>query len=368
MAEKVENSLTAALTLRWNEYRIQFKTCRREFSEEAVHDLRVAARRLLAVLDILRAIDSHPRIRKMRHFLKDQLDDLDDLRDVQVMLVETFEMQERLLQLKPFQEYLQKQEKRLLRGAHKQVQASKPSAWRRRIEKIQAALEKESGESGFTAHLLESMDNAYFRVTQLWSKLDRAQPATIHSLRIAFKKFRYMTEVIQPILVDYPDDYFKRMHDRQSAMGDIHDVEVLLFTLADFAESSMRHARKGTSAFDPKPIQRYYRKRQTELVAAFFKGRDEMKTFWRPAPDQPFPWEKKNDSLHHPPRHRRTGGSVGPGRRRQSAPADWQGPEENAHDRTGTEGTGSADRPDPKQPIPSSGADGENSGQEVRSG
>ncbi len=367
MDEKAENTLVAALDRRWNEYRVQFKTCRREFSEEAVHDLRVAARRLLAVLDILRAIDPHPRLQKMRHFLKDQLDNLDELRDVQVMLVETFEAQDQLPQLKPFQEYLQKQEKRLLREARKQVQSSRPSEWSRRMEKMWAALEKESSRPEFSAHLLETMDHAYLKMAQFWNKLDRARPATIHRLRIAFKKFRYMTEVIQPILANYPESYFKRMHDHQSAMGDIHDVEVLLFTLADFAENSVQHASKSASSFDPKPIQRYYKKRQTELVAAFFKEKGELKSFWRPAPDKPFPWEKNNDPLHHSSRHRRTGGDLRPGRRRQPAPADRGRPEKDAQDRKGTKGAGSADRSDPDQPLPSSSPDGENPGEEARS-
>ena len=364
----VENTLAEALGKRWNEYRAQFKTCRREFAEEAVHDLRVAARRLSAVLDILRAIHPHPGLQKMRRFLKGQLDNLDDLRDAQVMLVETSETQESLPQLETFREYLQKQEKRLLQATRKQVQASRPSDWNRRIEKMHTAIIKESNEPDFSARLLETMDKAYLKVAHLLGKLDRSKPATIHRLRIAFKKFRYMTEVIQPILASYPESYFKRMHDHQSAMGDIHDIDILLYTLADFAESSLHKAHRNTSSFDPKPIQRYYKKRQAELVAAFFKEKSELKTFWRPAQDQPFPWEKKNDPLHHPSRHRRAGGDLRPGGRRQSTSANRQRPEEDAQDRAGIKGAGSADRPGADQPLPSSSSDGENPGEEVRPG
>ncbi len=52
--------LLEAIDQRWEKYREQIKTCRREFSEEAVHDLRVAARRLLALVDLIRAISPHP--------------------------------------------------------------------------------------------------------------------------------------------------------------------------------------------------------------------------------------------------------------------------------------------------------------------
>ena len=368
MNGNVENSLTAALEGRWKDYRIQFKTCRGEFSEESVHDLRVAARRLLAVLDILRAIHPHSRLQKMRRFLKGQLDNLDDLRDVQVMLVETSETQIRLPQLVLFQDHLLKQEKRMLRNARKLVQISRPSEWSRRIEKMLTALEKELNQPDFSTRLLESMDNAYNKVAELCGKLDRGQPATIHRLRIAFKKFRYMTEVIQPILANYPESYFKRMHDQQSAMGDIHDVEIILYTLTDFAEGSIRHAHKGNPSFDPKPIQRYYKKRQTDLVAEFFKKKGEIKTFWRSTPDQPFPWENKNEPIHRPSRNRRTGGDLRSGRRRQPATADRQGQEEDAQDRAGTHEAGSTNRPGLNQPLPSGGPDSENPSEEVRSG
>lgn len=45
--------LLEALETRWKKFRAEVKTCRRDFSEKAVHDLRVATRRLLAVFDLL---------------------------------------------------------------------------------------------------------------------------------------------------------------------------------------------------------------------------------------------------------------------------------------------------------------------------
>jgi CHAD domain-containing protein len=73
---------------RWEKFGLQLETCRGEFSEAAVHDLRVAARRLMACLGMARALDPHPRLQKTRRLLKTQIDELDDLRDCQVMLVQ----------------------------------------------------------------------------------------------------------------------------------------------------------------------------------------------------------------------------------------------------------------------------------------
>ncbi|MGA7193041.1 MAG: CHAD domain-containing protein [Anaerolineales bacterium] len=276
--------LIAALDERWENYRMQVKTCRREFSEEAVHDLRVSTRRLLAVLDIARALDPHPRLQKTRRSLKDQIDDLDDLRDVQVMLVEVSETIENFPELKPFEIHLEEREKRLLRLARKLIRALKLSELKKHIEKIRDSLKKQTVKEDFHGLLFQAVDNVYLRTTQALVQVDASQPSTIHRLRLAFKKFRYMVEAVHPLISNYPESHLERMHEYQSAMGDIQDIEVFLNVLSDFSES-------GASPFDPKPIRHFYQTRHTETIAAFIEDKGELITFWRAASDQHFPWE-----------------------------------------------------------------------------
>jgi hypothetical protein len=61
-------------------------------------------------------------------------------------------------------------------------------------------------------------------------------------------------------------------------------VEVFIGTLADYAES--------VSSTDLEPVERYYEQRRTEAISAYLEEMKQLDTFWRPAPDQPFPWEK----------------------------------------------------------------------------
>ena len=358
MSGKVENILVSSLDQRWDEYRGKYKTCNREFSEEAVHDLRVAARRSLAALDMVRTLDPQPRVQKARRILKDQLDKLDDLRDVQVMLVEIAETIQSLPQLGSFQDYLQKREKRLLRAAHKRIKASKPSDLKKRILKIRDTLGKQAQGQEFSARLLHAVDNAYSRVMQVYAEMNAQDTASLHYVRIAFKKFRYMTEIVRPVLPECPESYFQRMHNYQSTLGDIRDVAIFISTLADFAE-------EGSSFQDSQPILQQYQKRLTELTTAYFDDKGELTSFWRAASDQPFPWESSNDPVHHSSRHRSTSGDKRPRGRRQPASADRQGPQENAPDRPGPEGIGDADRPGPEQSLPSSETDSSHPGEEV---
>ncbi|GAB4487850.1 MAG: hypothetical protein Fur0016_05360 [Anaerolineales bacterium] len=272
--------LLEAIDTRWEKYREQIKTCRREFSEEAVHDLRVAARRLLALVDLIRAVSPHPRLQKIRKALKGQLDEFDTLRDTQVILAEISETIESLPELKPLQQILQKRERRLLREAEEIVEDLKPSGIARRLEKVRADRADVIPGPEFDAQVLQAVDEAYGTVLQRYRWINPAQPATIHRTRIAFKRFRYMVEIIHPLVPEFPQANFRRMHNYQTAMGEIQDVEVFLFTLDELGETG-----------SPESVRRYYEHRHAELIAAYIEGKDEVETFWRATPGQPFPWK-----------------------------------------------------------------------------
>ncbi|MEJ5225539.1 MAG: CHAD domain-containing protein [Anaerolineales bacterium] len=282
MDATAQTLIVNALEQRWETYRTQLKACRSEFSEEAVHDLRVAARRMLALIEVLRGTHPHPRLQKLRRAFKNQLDSFDDLRDTQVMLVEISENLHTLPELAALQKYLQKREKRLLRAAEKQVQDFETGGMARRVSKCHESLLAEPTE-GLAARILQVVDDAFLTVTQRYRWIDPAQAATIHRVRVAFKKFRYMVEVIHPLLPDFPPKLLKRLHAYQTAMGDIQDVEVFLQTHADFA------AREPD--YDPHPVRLFYERRHAELITTFIQDMHEVHTFWRATPEHPFPWE-----------------------------------------------------------------------------
>ncbi len=282
MNETAQTLILEALAQRWKNYRAQRKACRQEFSEEAVHDLRVAARRMLALIEALRGALPHPRLKKLRRDLKLQLDSFDALRDTQVMLADISEHIAQLPELSALQQFLQKREKRLLHSAQKQIEGFQTDAIARRIHKTRQMLQNNPSDA-LSARLLGAVDDAYQTVIQRYGLVDPSQPASIHRMRVAFKKFRYMVEVIHPLLPGFPTNLLKRLHDYQTAMGDIQDVEVFLQTHAHFAA---RHAD-----YDPHPVRLFYERRHAELIFAFVASMHALHTFWRAAPEQPFPWE-----------------------------------------------------------------------------
>lgn len=275
MEPLTESPLLSSYDERWKKYRGQYKTCRIEFSEEAVHDLRVNARRMLAMLDIVRGLAPHSRIQKARKDLKVMIDELDELRDVEVLLVEISENLELLPELKGFQKSLKKREARLLRSASKHIKQNGLSELSRRIKKTRESLaELEEHGDGFQARLVETVDNAYSLATQAHAQVDAAQPSTIHSLRIAFKKFRYMVEIVHPYVRNYPAKNFERMHNYQDMMGNVQDAEVFLGSFLEYVEE---HAQD----LDRENVVNFYTKKLTMLIADFMENKGELNVFWK---------------------------------------------------------------------------------------
>ena len=281
--EKAPNQLLLeGLENRWKKYREELNRCRAEFSNEAIHDLRVAVRRLLAFIQLLNSISPRPRLRKLNRAFKDQLDEFDELRDTQVILAELSEILRELPQLLEFQNHLRSEEQKILRSLRKKIKKLDTSESKKRIHKTCESIEKMEDE--LEVQILQAVDDAFLLVKQRYNAADLARPASLHRVRVVFKSFRYMVEIVQPLLQDFPLENLKRMNDYQSLMGEIQDAEVFTQTLADYSERA--------SLSDPEPVRRYEERRHADAISAYEKQMNQLTTFWRSAPDQPFPWEK----------------------------------------------------------------------------
>jgi len=276
--------LLEALEKRWKKYRLELKRCRAEFSNEAVHDVRIALRRLLSLIQLLNSISPRPRLRKLDRAIKKQLDDFDDLRDTQVILAEVSETINELPQLGKLQVHLERVEKGLLEDLRRKIKKLDLKEITRRVRKTRESLKGETN-ADLVAPILLSVDDAFLVTKQRYNRIDPAQPVTIHRVRIAFKTFRYMVEIIHPLLAGFLADNLERMNDYQSLMGEIQDLEVFMQTITDYPRNG--------SSLDLEPVYRYYEERHAEATSAYIKVKDMLDTFWRLSPEGQFPWEKK---------------------------------------------------------------------------
>ncbi len=352
MTADSEHKMLTAFDEHWADYREQFKQGRQEISEDSIHDLRVSARRMQALLGIIRTLDTRPRVKKMERFLRKQLNQLDALRDTQVMVQESENAINDLPQMLIFRQYLQDRSEDLASDARKNLRKTKPSNLQQRIKRIRKVVRQHSDDTDFVEQVLQAVDSAYVKALARFGKLDSGDPNSVHRLRVAFKKLRYMIETVEPFLPDYPGHYFDKMHDYQDAMGKVHDTTVMLDTLKEYElELQQRRSGKG-SDFDAKPVEQYFRTRLADLVLAYFQRKDEIHSFWRAAPKQPFPWEKSHDSVHRTSRNRRGAGSQQQRGTGQPTTAHRRRTQKVPSDRAGSEQPGHSDRPDPDQSVP----------------
>ena len=278
-----EQLLLEALEERWKKTRLELKRCRAEFSNEAVHDVRIALRRLLSLVQLLNSISPRPRLRKLERALKNKLNDFDDLRDTQVLLAEISETIQKFPQLQKLQKRFDRVEKDLLRELRKKIRKPELAEITRRVRKTRKDL-KDGTKDDLVDPILQSVDDAFLLTMQRHGHIDPARPATIHRVWIAFKTFRYMLEIVHPLLNDFPEENLNLMNNHQSLMGEIQDLENFIQALIDIPQNA--------SSFDVEPVHRYYKIRHAEAISAFMANKDIMNTFWRNAPNESFPWEK----------------------------------------------------------------------------
>jgi CHAD domain-containing protein len=273
--------LLDSLDDRWRTFRAELKRCQNKYSEESVHDLRVATRRLISTLELIASIGPENNLRKARWALKRHLETFGPLRDVQVQLQAVDKMLASFPELQGFYDYLVKRERKLvqrLRAEVKRIKTGKlEKAMRATAKQVEALLDTPEKLQEKRAEACRAVEIAFNRVVERKLVMDPTDSATIHRMRVAFKKFRYMVEALAPVLDWVTSRRLKGMDAFQGSMGDIQDVEVLLVSVQAFAreqgperDAPLAHALEELS------------RRRTALIEEFLGAAKTLYTFWKP--------------------------------------------------------------------------------------
>ncbi|HMC28789.1 MAG TPA: CHAD domain-containing protein [Verrucomicrobiae bacterium] len=288
--------LLESLDERWKAYRKAVKRCRKRASEQGVHHLRVETRRLLSTLELLSYLSNTVQLRKAHQSLKKQLDAFDDLRDTHVQLLYTATMLRDFPELKRLVKRLERREKSLIKPAAHTAQRSKLKRLSRRISATKSHLKVAFAKTGVlhstelartvalpaapagrfrpAVRLAQAVQRAFNRVTELRHQIHPARLETIHRTRIAFKRFRYMIELLQPILPAVQPRQLISMDQYQTMMGEIQDISVMIERLDALLEKKK---------FKSLPLQRFRQvllQRREMLVQGYLNVADQLFTFW----------------------------------------------------------------------------------------
>ncbi len=286
---KLATHLAESVRFARRSYRKRLARCQKKFSEKAVHDLRTETRRMLALLDLLEALHFEGPLKKLRKTFKKRLDAFDDLRDTHVQLVFLKPLWGKFPEALELKKHLSQCEKQLVSELSKEIQTTKSAKLNRRLRDIEKELRKcakNPPKERSTALAQMLLGGAFRRVVILRRQIKRNNPATIHKMRVAFKRLRYTAELLQPFSPHFDSERITRMKLFQSAAGDIQDVAVLLVRLA-------RDVKNGDLKADcVKNLRGELLQQERRAIDLFMERINELMDF---EPEQPLPFATKSE-------------------------------------------------------------------------
>jgi CHAD domain-containing protein len=229
-AERTASALAhATLSRRWKRFRSGLRACRRGCSEDDVHQLRVAARRLLATIEVFQPFLGPDAVRTSRRQLKRHLQLFAPLRDLHVQCALLGALAWRFPELKPVQAWLQGKVPLILRRVRRKLRRPNVAALKAQMRnELRGLASRGTGRVRSSCdRLLRSADEAFAEVRAARRDLDASDAATVHRLRLAFKRFRYRVEALAPLLPRLTAGDFRTMRGLQLRMGRIQDLDVL---------------------------------------------------------------------------------------------------------------------------------------------
>ena len=269
--------LRRLLRARWRRYRRELKACQRQFSEDSVHQSRVATRRLLAAVELLASLHSTRALAPARRVLKRHLHLLAPLRDAQVQLQQASALPATWPAARGFRKFLRRRAEHARRRAQRGIARIKARPVARLVqgfdEKLQSRARSGRRSSDYQSLCAEAA-RAFSRTQRAKRRIDAARPKTIHRTRVAFKQFRYTMELLAPLLPAARRRQQGALRRYQGMMGRIQDASVLLASAAKFAR------RENSSPEITRAVLRDLELERDQLIGAYLERADQLDAFW----------------------------------------------------------------------------------------
>jgi CHAD domain-containing protein len=226
----VADEIVPALNVVWSRYRRQLRRAQRRLSMDAVHDLRVQTRRLLACLDLLApAVGSTEAFVATRQTLGKRLDTLGALRDAHVQLTDLDATLAEFPEMTPLHRHLRRRANRLSQSVGKKLARTGISKLSRRVSAIRRALAAALKDASCVERLrttyAQSLDDGLTALAAVRADHFQDEGKT-HDVRIVLKHLRYGAEGLPAAICAIAPAPLQRLKKCVAALGRIHDIEV----------------------------------------------------------------------------------------------------------------------------------------------
>jgi CHAD domain-containing protein len=212
---------------------------------DAIHDLRVASRRLQQILDLLYPRPRPPEIRKLRRKIQRCRRTLGEVRncDVQLQRVDRTLRSKRTARRESWEavrHYLRQRRSESFQKAARKLGKVNPAVFYVQLREHLALSTgvggfgrrsepaSELGPEQFYERVAEALERVWHGIeTQIAHSHRDSSAPVIHSVRIAAKRVRYLIEVIREFNVPGAARTLARLRALQQLLGDWHDLEVM---------------------------------------------------------------------------------------------------------------------------------------------
>jgi phosphohistidine phosphatase len=274
----VLNFISDTLEREWNGYSKRLQEFQQKASVKNVHDLRVSIKRLMTSMELIEQFNPDNAVRRARITLKDQLSELSDLRDVHVEMVTIHGYLKQLPEIKQFHNGLRERERGYLNAVKKMASASDVRFIENAVNRAKVRLGARRATinvSDASKIINDVLDRSFDNVTKKLEYATIADYSTIHSVRLAFKPFRYLLEMLQP-LIPVEHKQLGIAHSLARMMGQIQDLEVLTKDLVEFKWKK----KNAQQAVDE--IWLDLERRKTDAAQRFLRAIPKLGTIWKP--------------------------------------------------------------------------------------
>jgi CHAD domain-containing protein len=229
------------------------QACWRKPGRRLVHELRVDCRRLEALLDVLgHTTGADPKaLRRLARLAGEPLDALSPLRDDQVQhrRISNATSTRGTDALLEEQERREKRHKKRARLALSRIDLAGADAVARRVRSDLVRRQGAPTPAERTQRLLGAVDAAAADVRSRLGRVDVARSRSLHKLRVALKRLRYVAEIAEEVSPAIRIPSHPTVRSLQRRLGHLHDDDVLAQRLTRFADRHRKH-RDDVRAFE----------------------------------------------------------------------------------------------------------------------
>ena len=238
--KRVNDELSSSLDQSWKNFAGAWKNSRAKASEKSIHDLRVSTRRLIAILELAKALSSDNEIARLQRRFKKVLKRMGRLRDTQVLLVNVSRVPRTRL-VADFKKSLIQREKREIGKIRVKLKSGRKQKLSKAVDDVRSEFGSRQTKLGqqkihrSIERVLTSRGNELLKAQRRFHHSQPVNEDLLHEMRIALKKFRYVVEAAQPVLGEAAKERAREMHAFQQVIGESRDVEMLRTALEKWA-------------------------------------------------------------------------------------------------------------------------------------